>query len=120
VKAKYSKSLAVLLLAVTQISVLTGSLVAGPALAGGSHPRSGACHSHQNDLPKHSPPDFKCCIAGHSSAIVPHGFEGATHLDYLSKIKAGVNPQLLVELALPAEDNARRSGTLSLLMSLRI
>jgi hypothetical protein len=119
VKAKYLKSLAILLLAVMQISVLTGSLVAGPALAG-SHPRSGACHSHQNDLPKHSPPDFKCCIAGHSSAIVPHGFEGATHLDYLSNIKAGVNPQLLVELALTPEGNVRRSSDTPLLMSLRI
>ncbi|MDP9160881.1 MAG: hypothetical protein M3O09_11735 [Acidobacteriota bacterium] len=120
VETRFLKSLAVLLLVVMEISVLAGSSIAAPALASVSHPGSGACHSHQKDLPRHSPTDLRCCIAGHSSAIVLDRFETATHLDHLSSIKAGGNPQLLVELTLTAEDNVRGSSIPPLLMSLRI
>jgi hypothetical protein len=49
---------------------MTSSLAAQLSSAQGPHEKPAGCHQHGNKLPEREPADYKCCVAGHGSAIV--------------------------------------------------
>jgi hypothetical protein len=49
---------------------MTSALAAQLCSAQGPHEEPGGCHQHGNKLPERVPVDYKCCVAGHGSAIV--------------------------------------------------
>src|SRR6266404_2715210 len=49
---------------------MTSSLAAQLTSAQSPHEKPAGCHQHGNKLPDRAPTDYKCCVAGHASAIV--------------------------------------------------
>jgi len=49
---------------------MTSSLAAQLSSAQGPHEKPAGCHQHGNKVPERVPADYRCCVAGHGSAIV--------------------------------------------------
>jgi hypothetical protein len=49
---------------------MTSSLAAQVSSAQSPHEKPAGCHQHGNKLPERVPTDYRCCVAGHASAMV--------------------------------------------------
>jgi hypothetical protein len=49
---------------------MTSALTVQLSSAQGPHEKPAGCHQHGSKLPERVPVDYKCCVAGHGSAIV--------------------------------------------------
>lgn len=75
---------------------MTNSLAAQLSSAQGPHEKPAGCHQHGNKAPRHVPTDYRCCVAGHGSAIVrPSGLlqpviQGSLVLPFAALFRAEV------------------------------